>query len=570
LGACGGGADRSAPRSALLITLDTTRRDALDCYSGRRGLTPELSRLAAEGTVYDWARATAPLTLPSHASMLTGLYPPRHTVRANSIMALPDSARTLAELASERGIETAAFVSAVVLASEFRLDQGFQTYAEPANSARPTRHYDRQPAGEIVDAALGWLGRRDPERPFFCWLHFFDPHKPYEAPPEYLAKAGGNAYLAEVAYTDHEIGRFLEALRQSGAYADTTILVVADHGEAQSEHGEEGHGPFVYDSTLRVPFLLSRANGARAGERSDEIVSVVDVYPTLAEALGLPLQGDVDGHSLYGGKADPTRGVYFESFLGYIANGWSPISGWADGEGKYIHSPSPEFYAVAGDPGETRNRASERAGLLPSYRERIDELARAPSLSSALVAGDAEKLMRDLQALGYSGAGIAIEDLPDPLEDTERPSPHQRIEDYARFQTARTLVQENRPADALPLLEALVAATPLDHSSWFQLGAALRHLGRFGEALAPLQRNLELRGSWRGVEVNLGLCYEALGQSDRAIQHFARAIEHEPRWVEIREKLIRLLESAGRSAEADRYRSASTPSGSAPGLDVEH
>jgi arylsulfatase A-like enzyme len=565
--ACGGKAPE-APRSALLITLDTTRLDALDCYSGRKGVTPRLSELARESTVYLWGRATAPLTLPSHASMLTGLYPPHHTVRANSLMALPESATTLAELARERGVETAAFVSAVVLAKGFRLDQGFDLYSEPVKSARPTRHYDRRPAEDVVDDALRWLDQRDPSRPFFCWLHFFDPHKPLEPPPAFLAQAGGNPYLGEVARMDAAIGRFLDELRRRGLYAGTTILVVGDHGEAQGEHGEDGHGPFVFDSTLRVPFLLRRADGRRAGERSDEIVTTADACPTLAEALGLPLRGEVDGRSLYGAPVDPGRGVYFESYLGYVMNGWGPITGWATRAGKYVHSRDPEVYLVAADPGETRNALQEEPGVAQAGRAALAAVAARPALGAEGVGGDTGALMRELRSLGYSGAGIEIGSLPDPLAESSRPSPHAEVETYARFKRAKDLVQQKRGAEAVPILSAIVAANPYDHSAWFQLGAALVEMQRFEEALPALQKNLELRGSWRGVEVNLGFCYDALGRTDQAIEHFARAVELEPAWVEITQKLIALLERSGRGAEAERYRAAlrSAPASGAGGF----
>jgi len=303
-----------------------------------------------------------------------------------------------------------------------------------------------------------------------------------------------------------------------------------------------------------VPFLLRRADGARAGERSGEIVSVADVHPTLAEALGLPLRHPVDGRSLYTGRVEAGRGVYFESYLGYVMNGWSPITGWATRDGKYVHSSEPELYLTDSDPNEARNAFSEHAVLAAVHREAMAGVASLPALGAAAVEGDAGALMRDLRALGYSGAGISIEDLPGPLDASTRPSPHARVDAYAHFKRAKDLMQQDRAAEAAELLREIVAETPLDHSAWFQLGAALVQLQRYAEALPALQRNLELRGSWRGVEVNLGFCYEALGHADLAIEHFARAVELEPAWVEITQRLIGLLERSGRAQEAERYR----------------
>ncbi|MCZ6598902.1 MAG: sulfatase, partial [Planctomycetota bacterium] len=403
-----GGADE--PRSALLVTLDTTRWDSLSITGAPAGLTPSLDALAEESVVYTAARTVAPLTLPSHASILTGLYPPRHTVRTNSRMALPRSATTLAEKARAAGMQTAAFVAAEVLSASFGLDQGFDHYEEP--ELRPQPPFERLGAEEIADRAIAWIRARDPDRPFFVWVHFFDPHWPYAAPERFVRQADGDVYLAEVARVDDAVGRIFDVLRSEGVYDDTAIVVVADHGEGLEEHDERTHGTLVYDSTLRVPLLVRYPDGHRAGERSDELVSVVDVLPTLSEAMGLAPPGDVDGQSLYRRVSDD-RGLYFESYYGFYSFGWSPIAGWVDPAGKYIHSSEPELYESQ-DAGELVDVFAARKGELERYRDGIDAIARRSRLQRSQDDRAGSAMIDQLHSLGYAGTADGAA-LPHPL-----------------------------------------------------------------------------------------------------------------------------------------------------------
>ncbi|NOT32330.1 MAG: sulfatase, partial [Planctomycetes bacterium] len=276
LSACGHSAE--APPSLLLLTLDTTNPEALGCYGGPRGLTPNLDRLAREGVLFEDARTVAPLTLPAHASLLTGLYPVRHTLRRNGETRLASEARTLAELAQEHGYLSAAFVAAVVLAPEFGLDQGFAHYDAPPTPENVEEHLlASRGADEIVARAVSWLDQHEPAQPFFLWLHLYDPHFPHDPAPEFLARAQGDPYLGEVAAMDAAIGTLLERLERDGRLANTLVVAAADHGEGRGRHGEETHGAFVFDSTLRIPLLARLPLCARAGERVRAPVSQVDV-----------------------------------------------------------------------------------------------------------------------------------------------------------------------------------------------------------------------------------------------------------------------------------------------------
>jgi len=555
---CGGDADGPPVRSALLITLDTTRADALSCYGAPAGLTPYLDALAAEGVLYERARTTAPLTMPTHASMLTGLYPLRHTVRSNSAEALPASAHTLAELAQAGGVDTAAFIAAVVLSAEFGLAQGFDVYDQPERPAVQTeKHYQERDADAVADAAVAWIESREPGEPFFAWVHFFDPHQPYTAPADMLARAGGDPYRAEVAHMDRAIGRVLDALKRTGQYDDTLVIAVADHGESLEEHGEGTHGCLVYEPVIHVPMIVRDPAAARAGERSDEIVSVVDVYPTIAEALRLPLPADardVDGRSLFRRRVPDDRGVYFESYYGFFSFGWSHLAGWADRRGKLIQSSDPELYDVAADPGETRNLIEERADVAEAQRAELAALAERPVLERT--AGDraADATAEQLKALGYAGVGAGDATDPlHPLAESTRPNPRDRIGAHRDFLRALSLRVAQRYTEAIALLEPIVAENPRHSGAWADLSSCYVKVNRFQRGIAAAQRALETGPDWYGPHENMGVAFDNLGRIPEAIAQYEIILGMRPGYDLVRDRLVLLLRSEGRTDEAERW-----------------
>jgi len=499
-----GGESAPAMHSIVLVTLDTTRPDTLGAYGGPPGATPFLDALATQSLVYDRAYTVAPLTQPAHSSIFTGLYPPRHGVRINGIGSLSEDAHTLAELAHEAGYQTGAFVGALVLDPAFGLDQGFERYTGPKRGfGSEDSHIDDRPAGEVVDDALAWLAARDPERPYLAWVHVFDPHGPY-APPERfrLGHSPRTLYQGEVAYVDRQLARLFATLLAGGPEEAPLVVVVADHGEAFGEHGEQTHGLFCYDTTLHVPLLVRYPDGYRAGERSDEVVSVVDLFPTLAEAMGQRVDG-VDGQSLYHRRADADRGVYFESYEGFLAYGTSPLAGWLDGAGKYVHSSHPQFFELAGDPGEEHDLAALRTERLGPYRDALARLASKPrlALGARSVSGGLDAALRKL---GYAAAGAAPRVVPDPLDAGTRPSPPELAGPISDTLRAQELSNQGRLGEAETLLRRVVAEVP---ENWFaldRLATALIRQGRHREAL-PLLRRVTAEGSgWPGSWYNLG------------------------------------------------------------------
>ncbi len=544
--------------SVLLLTLDTTRVDALGCYGAQVQVTPNLDALAAEGVRFDWARTVTPTTLPAHTSMLTGLYPHRHTVRDNSLSAVPQSAVTVAERASAAGFATAAFVSAKVLDRAFGLDQGFAHYSQPPrdNHVVGSTGFSTRPAAATAQELLDWLRALPREREFFAWAHFFDPHQPWTADKRFLDAAGGNPYLAEVAAMDFAIGQIIDCLRELGRLDSTTIVVVGDHGEGLGEHGEDSHAYFVYDTTLRVPFLLRRHDRARAGEVVEGIVSVVDAAPTMCEALGIAAPPDPDGVSLWRHAPASDRGAYFESYYTFLRFGMAPIAGWVDSRGKYVHAPMPEFYDPLQAPQERRNLLEQHAERVSGYR---DELARAlarPALEvGASVASDSE-LMRSVSELGYLGAAGSSGELPSPLDPTDRPSPHQRADELRKCESAERMLARGRFADAERLLEDVLQRNPRNTFALEYLGHSQMRLGKFDAARASLEGALEYGPERAPILRALGFVLERLGDKSGALARLTRAAELDPSELETLRLLLRLAVQSGDEAAAARWREA--------------
>lgn len=559
LGACGPGSTGRV-ENVVLVTLDTTRADVLSCYGGSERATPALGAFARESLVFDRARSVAPLTAPAHASMLTGLVPPRHGVRDNGIARLPAAASTLAERARDAGLDTAAFVSALVLDRGFGLDQGFALYDQPPRPpAQVSSHYVARRAGDTLAAATRWIEGRDAERRFFLWVHLFDPHVPYEPPPECLTLAGGDPYRGEVAYVDRELGAFLEILRRRGLFERSLVIVVGDHGESLSEHGEATHSAYCYDATLRVPLLVRRPDGE--GLRSDAVVSVVDVFPTALAALGLDPGDGHDGHDLAAAPiAD--RAVYCESYAGYLNYGWSPLAGVVDARTKFLASSEPELYDLSRDPHEERDRAAERPDEVERGRRRLAEFLGRPALAPEPL-GDSAERVAWMRELGYAASGDAQLALPSPLAPSDRPSPRSRRAELEPLLLANAALEAGRWAEAARLITPILVENP-KHCLAHDLAAlAALQLGDFATAKERLEARLALGTERADTRINLAVACERLGDDPGAERAWRRAVALDPWNAQALNGLADLLERTQRADEAARVRSTlqSTPPG---------
>jgi arylsulfatase A-like enzyme len=405
----------------ILITLDTTRADYLSAYGSSQAFTPNLDRLAAGGVVFEQAMTTAPLTLPAHASLFTGLLPPRHGVRDNA-GALAGHHETLAARLQQHGFQTAAFVSSAILKADRGLAAGFESYDDRRASSRAVAGGLQRPANETIDAALRWLKDRL-ERPFFLWLHLYDPHAPYDPPEPIRTAYRDNPYAGEVAFADAELGRLTEFLDARGLLARTAVIVTADHGESLHEHGEAGHGIFLYQSVLHVPLII-RAPGLTA-RRVTAVTRIVDVMPTILDLVGVDRPATrLDGISLLEvarGGTDPELDAFAESQYP-LQFGWSPLRSLRNGRFKLIAAPRPELYDLERDPTEQHDLFSARPALGRALAQRLVEMeGDAPVHAGVADSSPGPDIAERLGALGYvapapSAATAGYGSLPDPKD----------------------------------------------------------------------------------------------------------------------------------------------------------
>ncbi|MFN8062031.1 MAG: sulfatase-like hydrolase/transferase [Vicinamibacterales bacterium] len=572
----------------VLVTIDTLRADRLGAYGSRAGLTPTLDALATAGTVFMAAVSQVPLTLPSHATLMTGLRPPSHGVRTNDGFHLASDRPTLAGVLRARGYETAAFIGGYPLASSGGLSSGFDQYDDRFLQDGAVE----RPADAVVDAAIEWLTSRPKggsasERPYFVWLHFFDPHSPYSPPPSWQRRGAAGAssssaaaYDEEVAYADAALGRFLRELEARRELDAALVVVAADHGEGLDEHGERTHGMFVYDTTVRVPLVvrLPAALAAPESQRVTAPVELTDVAPTIAGLAGATWPAPVEGLDLRpllaGGQGDLERAVYAESYYQNVLLGWSPLRAARTASWKYIEAPTAELYDLEGDPGERRNLASTRSALARGLAAALPAARRAEPVGTEPSAEAAERL----RSLGYasgrtsSAPGSRLVDPKDRVDewrlveqgiDAVRLRPE---EARAAFARVLALDPENGLAskslgdlalargdsgEALTHYRNAIRAGFVHADVFAALGGLARRLGRLDEAAVALGeatvRNATDAAAWN----QLGIVEAARGREAEAREAFRRASAADPTGAEPRYNLALLDVRAHHLAEAE-------------------
>lgn len=492
------GAPRATePPSVLLVTLDTTRADRLGIYGSTRVPTPHLDAIGRQGVVFENAISQAPLTLPSHASMLTGRYPASHGVRHNGIYRLPDEVLTAAELFAARGYQTAAFVAAYVVNEGFGLEQGFGVY-DDLDEESVSRHADVLEAerrGEDVNEAVArWIQTREPG-PWFAWVHYFDPHAPYAPPEDSPFALSGEGYDREISYMDACFGQLMDFFGEAGMLENTVLLVAGDHGESLGEHREQTHGVFLYRAPIRVPLMIRAPGRVPAGSRVTAPVELVDVFPTLFDLARLDVPDANQGQSLLGVLASEESArpfVFAETMMPRIDFGWSPLWMVRDARFKYIEAPRPELYDMIEDPGETTNLATSRPeeaarlrARLLAWRERTEQATVGSARRDAAMEDD--DLAR-LRALGYVGEGAF--DL-ESAATANRPDPKDRIDEAIDVFRARDLLREGRGHDGLRLLRGVLERNPDNHVARMTLVRALTSKGDLREAVAVAEEGVE-------------------------------------------------------------------------------
>jgi len=581
-------ASKPAARNLLLITIDTLRADHVGAYGWSRAHTPTLDGLAKNGALFERAYAAAPITLPSHATLLTGRYPPGHGARDNGLRLSPD-VPTLATELHAKGFATAAFVAAFPLDHQFGLSRGFDVYGDRLPRGNDGRPATARPAADVVNDAISWLRTPGPKGPglpsgssapspqppvpFFLWVHLFEPHAPYGDPSS--LRPAVDRYDEEVATADREAGRLIAAL--GSAAADTLIVATGDHGEAFGEHGEYAHSIFVYDTTLRVPLLMA-GPGVPAGARVADAVTLADVAPTVMRALGAPM-ANVDGIDVTPAFARTPlqeRELYAESFAPLVEFGWAPLRTVRSGAWKLIAAPQPELFDGQADPGEQANAIGSHPDVARRLQARVDRYS-TDSLNASAAPAGGEAAQR-LRALGYS-SGSTIRDSQSAMS---RPDPKDRRDAIARI--AQVTSGELSGAALLAALEGIVRDDPRNAQAQLRLGYARLQAGDCAHAepafhaaasagLPTADVHLGLatclgqRGDLAGAEralaeaqriepdnpaviANLGLLQASKGDLPAAIQSLTKALAVDPGLHEARFNLALAYARAGRKAEA--------------------
>lgn len=589
LSACDGAPSVPKIEHVLLISIDTCRADRLGCYGRAEARTPNIDKLAAEGCVFENVVSPVPLTLPAHSSMVTGATPPVHGVHHNLDYRLDESAETLAEVMRGRGFATGAVVSAFVLDSKFGLAQGFDTYDDRFRRPRVADRISERVGDEAADVAVEWLAEHAKERAFL-FVHFYDPHSPYEPPPPHAETFADEPYSGEIAFVDDCIGRILARLRELNRYDSTLIIVTGDHGEMLGEHGESTHGYFVYQGAVRVP-LVVRMPGGPAGVRIKSLSGLIDLAPTICSLVGVPppaqCQGiDLSKCVLSGVEGPEDRSFYAESptptkydanaLLSVIASRW-----------KYIRSSRSELYDLLSDPGESRNLATEQPDRVRALERVLAALA-VPSEAIAdgrfpMESGD----RRRMEALGYVGgaAGESVCEFDPAAPDAKdliglhemcvRLAEHLDRRQFADAEQVADALLRERPdyresyvakatiaidrkdyAAALPFVQKAVELAPDDPTTRNMLGAVLYRTGRYDEALACFSRVISAgeeslsRNDRVAAHYGLAEVLESLGRGDEALSHFEQAVPLDPDPVRAHRKLAAALAARGRIDEA--------------------
>lgn len=554
--------------NVLLITLDTTRSDRIGCYGYNKAQTPALDALAAQGIVFERAYTPAPLTLPAHASLMTGLYPPEHGLITNGRGRLADGVPTLAESLQRAGYDTAAFVGSFVLHSKFGLTRGFEIYDDDMTNTEPTEHgLHRQRDGKrVVDRALSWLSQ--PRRkPFLCWVHLYDPHHPYVMhEDEFGDQFKELPYEGEIAYVDRLVGRLVDYLDQNQLRRQTLIVVVGDHGEGLGEHDEEEHSLTLYDATLRVPWIWAGYGVTTDGRRVPQTVTLTDLSPTVLDTLGQKSLPGVNGRSLrpaLQGDALDAVDCFGMSDDPLFEHGCAPVRSLATAEWKYIRSTEPELYDLAADPHELKNLAKEQPERLAEMESRLANLESAMTLRKSADVQLSPQERRALESLGYLGgadSGAKPKEDGLPLPDIKRILPLANA-----VQNAKNLIKVGSVDEAERELRQLVAAHPeyidghvllahamFDQSKYSECEEILRDILRRDAdnyhvyflrglldlvhdqqqaAIDKFRKSLELKPDAIGVLYNLGLNLLQMGQPQEAKRYFEDTLEVDPAYV---------------------------------------
>ena len=542
------------PPSVILITIDTVRADRMGFLGSPRGLTPQLDALASQSIVFERAYSQAPLTPVSHATILTGTYPRFHGVRDFGAR-LSDSPPYLPAIFHARGYHTGAFVSSIILDPKNGFAPGFERGFDiyDAGFHRGKRGEARlgsiQRRGEeTVTRALAWL-QKNRAGPVFLWVHIWDAHDPYDPPAPFAERFASAPYDGCIAYVDATVGKLLAGLRSTGAYDNALIAVMSDHGESLGEHGENTHGVFLYDSTIRVPLLVKFPNAKFAKQKVSGRANLADVAPTVLEALRIPTPPAMQGQSLLpliGAKDVPDRISFAENEYPHRGFGWSPLEALRTENFLFVKAPQPELYDQLHDPEENLNvyeknklAAVRMAIQLDRFGKRVG--ANAPETAHASL--DPQSVEK-LRALGY----MASSGGPETSSKGEDPKIHIHVAND--LHDADLLIEEGKETTAIPLLERVVEEDPLIPHAQYFLGVAYKEIREYDKAIPHLSKAIQLVPDSMMAQFEMALALYEKGDLQTAATHLEIVVAHSPDWTDARFSLAAIYARSDRLPEA--------------------
>jgi choline-sulfatase len=521
------------PRNAnvLLITLDTTRADHLSCYRPGFAKTPNLDGLAARGVRFEHAIAQVPLTIPSHACIMTGSYPEVNGVRDMTGFALSSTHPTIASLTHAAGYATAAFVGSSVLNHRVGFSEGFDTYDDDMGKGvvetnQPGLLLERR-ASVVTDHAIAWLKSNGNKR-FFLWCHYYDPHEPYDPPEPYPHLYAHDLYSGEIAYADSQLGRLFDDLKDQHLLDRTLIVVTADHGESLGEHGEETHGVFLYDATLHVPLIIA-GPGIPAGKVVAQQVRSIDIMPTILAFLNLSPGKESQGvdllPSVQKGQPLPTDTAYLETLYPRTDLGWSELRAVRTNRWKFVLAPRPELYNLEADPRELDNVEAREPVIASRLDARLWSIIGRNERHEKLVSSPVNKQTReDLASLGYVSGGTArVIQL-----GSKAPDPKDEVGVLKILGEVNRLMERGQFARAAQLMEEGLRQDPANPLGLTYLASSFENLGDFPRAIQVYEKALRMHVVTDQILSRLGKDYLRTHQLEKAVQAMRRASELNP------------------------------------------
>jgi arylsulfatase A-like enzyme/Tfp pilus assembly protein PilF len=549
----------AAGSPVIIISIDTLRADHLPAYGYDGVATPAIDALRSDSILFSNAYSHVPLTLPSHVSLLTGHLPATTKVRNNlGYRFEPSSLPTIMSALEPNGYESGAAVSAIVLRGTTGLGEAFDFYDDKVAVVGGGAAGSSQRSGDsTVDAALPWIEARK-NRPFFFMLHLFEPHTPYEPPPDIAARHGADSYDGEIAAVDRVVGRFIDRLKAAGIYERATIILLSDHGEGLNQHGEEEHGILLYREAIHVPLILKLPSAQKKGTTVSEPAQLIDVMPTVLAITGTKPPENLPGSSLLDIEGKPARRIYAETMYPRIHLGWSDLHSLIDAQHHFIDAPSDELYDIRSDPAERKNILAEQRRTSAHFREEIAKYDRTLNLPGA-VDSETAKQLASLGYLGQSGGEVSGP-LPDPKDHV---NDIRRMREIAQHQTAGNYDR------AIEGYRSILARNPRFADAWTQLARTYEEAGMWKEAAEAYRRNLELSPSLAAeLGLSLGLAYLNLKDHAAASAHARLALEVNPAGAHLLLGRIALAQKDPRSAYEQAQKAAAFPSYRAPALVV--